>query len=177
MDLVDLIESKRFLGHEFLLWLWFEADRGGGVFGLGDAGEVSVAFDDQLVLEAYLAETEQSRLSGGAPAESPEARSALRAGKRVSKAKLRLRRGDREFVFAVDAADFSFASVRVPAVLKGEDERLVERLALIDELMELWRALYREFLRLRLTDRWQATRRSLLVWAQGQAPGAAGGPR
>jgi len=169
MDLVDLIESKRFLGHEFLLWLWFETERSGGAFDLPDEGEIIVAFDDQLVLEAYLAEAELSRLSGGAPTDSPEARSALRAGKRVSKAKLRLQRADREWVFTVDAADFGFSSVRVPAVLKEEGERLSERLALIDELSDLWQALFRRFLTIRLTDAWQTLRPSLLEWAQGVA--------
>jgi hypothetical protein len=173
VDLVDIIESKRFLGGELLLWLWYESERSGGVFELPDAGEIALVFDDQLVLEAFLAETEQSRLSGGSPADSPEARSALRAGKRVSKAKLRLRRDEREFVFTMSAPDFDFSSVKVPAVLKNEDERLVERLSLLDELTDVWARLYREFLRLRLGAQWPRLEAEMRAWAQS---GGAGEP-
>jgi hypothetical protein len=166
MDLFDVIEYKRFLVSEFLLWLWFRAERDGGFFDLGELGEVAVVFDDQLVLEALLAETEQSRLSGGAPTDSPEARTALRAGKRVAKAKLRVRRDEREFVFIVNAGDFALSSVKVPAVLKNDDERLLERLTLLDELGDLWNGLYRAVLTQRLGSAWPATQDALRAWAQ-----------
>jgi hypothetical protein len=168
MDLVDIIESKRFLGHEFLSWLWYQTEVHEGRFDLGDEGQATVAFDDQLVLEAFLAESEQSRLTGSAPAQSPEARSARRAGKHVSKAKLKVVRGEREWVFSVNARDFHFSSVRVPAVLKGDDERLLERLNLVDELSDIWRALYRSFLDVRLSDDWPRTRSAMQSWAQAE---------
>ncbi len=171
MDLVDLIESKRFLGNEFLLWLWFTSEQNGGTFDLSDVGEVVLVFDDQLVLEAFLAETEQSRMSGGAPTDSPEAKTALRAGKRVSKAKLRLLRGEREFVFTVSANDLDFSSVKVPAVLKGDDERLLERLTLLDELAEIWWRLYQTFLTQRLNEDWASSEAAMRDWTQGDAQG------
>ncbi len=34
MDLVDLIEEKRFLGQEFLTWLWWKSEERGGVVAL-----------------------------------------------------------------------------------------------------------------------------------------------
>ena len=39
MDLVDLIAEKRFLGQEFLTWLWWKSEERGGtveVTGRGD---------------------------------------------------------------------------------------------------------------------------------------------
>ena len=41
MDLVDLIHEKRFLGQEFLAWLWYKSEERGGsveVPGRGDVG-------------------------------------------------------------------------------------------------------------------------------------------
>ena len=65
MDLVDLITEKRFLGQEFLTWLWYESGQREGHFQIGDAEPFELHFDDQLVLEAFMAEAETSRLSGG----------------------------------------------------------------------------------------------------------------
>jgi hypothetical protein len=168
MDLVDLIESRRFLGGEFLTWLWFRCDGGGGEFDLPEVGGIAVTFDDQMVLEAFLAESEQSRFSGASPSDSPEAKTALRAGKRVAKAKLRLLKDQQEWVFTVSAGDFGFASVKVPAILKEEDERLLERVSLVDDLAVMWRALYAAFLRERLGKQWPAVERQIHDWATSQ---------
>ena len=164
MDLIDIIESRRFLGGEFLTWLWSQCDQHQGRFSLPEYGVVEIAMDDQLVLEAYLAETERSRLTGGAPSDSPEAKTALRSGKRVAKAKMRLGYQGREWVFSADATQFTFSSVKVPAVLKEPDERLLERLSLIDELSDIWRALYRTFLTDRLGERWEQVENEMSEW-------------
>lgn len=164
MDLVDLIESRRFLGGEFLVWLWHHCAEGDHTFQL-PGGSIVLAFDDQLVLQAFLAESEQSQLTGGAPTQSPEARTALRAGKRISKAKLRILQGEREWLFTVAAGEFTFSSVKVPAVLKRPDERLLERASLMDELSEMWHALYGLFLTDRLGPDWEASRLAIAAWA------------
>ena len=45
MDLVEIIESRRFLGGEFLTWLWYRCDVDGGEFALPDGEAVIVEFD------------------------------------------------------------------------------------------------------------------------------------
>lgn len=165
MDLVDIIESKRFLGGEFLTWLWFQSHRRNGRFDLDGLGPIELEFADQLVLDAFLAEAEQSRLSGGAPSYSPEAKTALRMGKRVSKAKLKLRREERDWVFTVTADDFHFGGVRVPATLQEPEEKTLDRFLLIEELDEVFTALYSQFLNQRLSDQWPQINQELEQWA------------
>ena len=76
MDLMDLIESRRFLGSEFLMWLWFKSECYDGLFDIGpDKRPIEVILDDAMTLEAFLAETERNTFKGGAPAYSPEAKS------------------------------------------------------------------------------------------------------
>ena len=164
MDLLDLIAAKRFLGSEFLLWLWHVDDTADGVHRLGDEG-VEIHFDDRIQLEAALAAAETSDLKGGAPADSPEAHKALQIGKRVSKAKMRFAKGEREWTFTVDTSDFSLSGIKTPAVLtKADDEPFFERLFLIEELTDAWKALYRQFLVLRLGDDWARTRSTMADW-------------
>ena len=45
MDLIDLINTRRFLGAEFLMWLWFKADCYDGIMDVGDHGKIEVIFD------------------------------------------------------------------------------------------------------------------------------------
>ena len=171
MDLIDLIDQKAFLGHEFLMWIWYEGEQRDSLFHVGD-DDVEVSFDDQLVLEANLAEAEQSRLKGGAPAYSPEARKALQFGKRVSKAKMRVAKGEREWIFTIDADSFLMTGIKIPAVLsEAEDDKFYERMYLIEELDQVWFGLYRQFLELRLGDDWSAEREKIKGWIEEPTAG------
>ena len=155
MDLIDLIETRRFLGSEFLMWLWFKTETHDGLMQLGEHGDLEVVFDDSLVLEAYLAETERNTFTGGAPAYSPEAKVALQQGKRVARAKLAVIKEGREWTFTLKAEGMDFSSVKIPAVLsRQEDEKFYERMYLVDELEDIVDALYKEFLQIRLSDQW-----------------------
>jgi hypothetical protein len=164
LDIFEENERKRFLGPEFLLWLWFRSDRNDGLLTAGDE-DIELFFDDQLILEAHLAEAEQSRLKGGAPAYSPEAYQALQQGKRVAKAKLRIVKDTREWVFKVEAETFSFSTVKIPSVLSDEDfEKFLERMYLLEELDSLWALLYQDFLEIRLSDDWKQEREQIVEW-------------
>ncbi len=164
MDYADLESSKRFLGQEFLLWLWYRDDIDDGVHPLVDE-RVELHFDDRLELLGQLAEAEVSALRGGAPSQSPEAHKALQLGKRVGKARLRLAIGEREWVFGVDTETFRFAGIKTPTVLSREDdEPFLERMYLIEELDRTWTALYGRFLTLRLSDDWEAERSAIAAW-------------
>lgn len=55
MDLMQLIESTKFLGEEYLTWLWYRLEKQDGLFDIG-TGKVEVYFEDQLTLEARLSE-------------------------------------------------------------------------------------------------------------------------
>lgn len=155
MDLVDLINTRTFLGSEFLTWLWFRVDCQDGLLDVEGVGRIEVIFDDQLTLDAYVAETQRSDLRGGAPAYSVEAVTALRQGKRPTKAKLRIIKEGREWAFSFKAETFDLTGLKIPALLTQEtDEQFYERMYLIEEVEEIMHALYQEFLAVRLSEQW-----------------------
>lgn len=157
MDLIDLIESRAFLGSEYLMWLWFKAECFDGLFDIPNHDRVEVSFDDQLTLEAYLAETERNMFRGGAPAYSPEAKTALQEGKRVQAAKLRVVKEGREWTFKIKAETLGLTSVKIPSLLsKEEEEQFYERMYLVEELEEILDELYKEFLGIRLSQAWNS---------------------
>src|SRR5690625_4480287 len=154
MDLADEVARKRFLGTEFLLWLWYRVETENNIFNVEDK-QFELNFDDQLMLEVQLAASEQTSLKGGAPAHAPEAYKAIQHGKRIARARMRIAQAEREWVFMFNADSFAMSGIKIPAVLRdADDDKIDERLYLIDELDTVWSTIYHQFLSLRLSDAW-----------------------
>jgi len=170
MDLVDRIETTRFVGGEFLLWLWFCRDVMEGDVPAGDLGKVDVSIESPLALEDPLTDAEKVAVRGADPAGSGEAEQALLAGKLPRKVALRLIFEQSEWLCTLDARTFALSSVTLPALSsEGEEERLYERLRLLEQLDDLLQALYRQFLCVRLGPAWNKTLHvAISAWVRGE---------
>ena len=103
MKPMELIEQGRFLGEEFLLWVWMKGLLEGGASGV--EGDGSACFlDDAVQLTSEQGDVKEISLRKGNPSESREAFEALSRGMRPAKAKLRMLSGDLEWVFSLNAA-------------------------------------------------------------------------
>jgi hypothetical protein len=155
-----------FIGSEFFIWLWHLAEVGDGRFALGDEAW-EIGFDDNITLEGQLAEAEQSKLKGAQPAYSPEAHQALQLGKRVSKARLRLSRGDQNWFMTGDSRTLSLSAVKVPSALSAADEgAFAERMMLLEELDRAWHGVYGLFLRDRVAGSWNDILATIKTWIE-----------
>ena len=114
----EMLERGRFLGEEFILWLWMRGLAHGGES--GDAEDRSSCFvDDSVQLVNERGDVKELALRKGNPAESREAFEALSRGMRPSRAKLRLLA--RRYL---ETAPFRPSTIRfdVAGVLAGEVE-------------------------------------------------------
>lgn len=157
MDRVDRIEQSRFLGREFLVWLWHESEHEDGVLPIGNGESVQLWLEEQLTLASNdLLEKSESKLRAPTPSLTSEAKEALRAGKLPTKAKIRIDRGPQSFSFVFDADSLGIASVTIPALLtEDDDEKFYERMQLVEELEGILGALFETFLRLRTSAAWE----------------------
>ena len=156
MDLVDRIETTRFLGGEFVLWLWFSRDVLDGLIEIPGRGTVEVALESALTLVDPLAEKERVGIRGFDPLGSLEAEHALLRGKLPRKVSLRLGFEQNEWIATLDAASFALSGVKLPVLLsEGEEEHFHERMRLLEQLHDLVQGLYRHFLSVRLSPQWQ----------------------
>ena len=173
MDLFEQIERTRHFGELFLLWLWYHSDIDDTIFYLSDGSLLTLAIDNQIVLEAKLTEAEKTVLSGGAPADSREAFEALRQGKVLSQAKMRVQREEKEWVFTLNGAKLELSGLKIPALMtKADDDKLFERQALIEDVDALIRGLYDKFLLVRLDpDGWKIEEENLLDWIRRRSQG------
>lgn len=168
MDLVDKINNTRFLGKEFLTWLWFQSDKNEGLIAIPDMETVELWFDDKVVLSGADTAREQNIVKGEAPTESPEARAALRMGKKVAEAKLRVVKGQRKWSVGLKGETLALAGVKIPAVLaREEDDQVYERFYLLEEINTIISALYKTFVELRLDkDAWGAELEAMRAWVK-----------
>lgn len=173
--LIDRVETTRFLGSEFLLWLWLRAELLSAKLTL-PAGEAEVWLEKRLVLEHILDKAEQVTVRGAQPTGSDEAREAVRSAKVPVTARILLRLEDeREFSWDLNGPQYALRAGKIPMLLKEEsDDAFLERTALIEELNSLLDGLYAAFLGERLAPLWnQAWQPAIVAWAEAEAVPAA----
>lgn len=186
MQLVDRIEKRRFVGREFLLWLWFESETFDATLQTREHGELGFWLEKRLVLSLA---KESTRIVAPNPGLGQEAKAALRRGQLPQSAGVRITLKDTETSLVLDAERLAVTGLKLNTVLdQGEDEEpptdlmqelagkrpgppgrgkqdapedaddeiFYERMRLTTEVESVIEALYRDFLELRLTAAWDA---------------------
>jgi len=170
-DLLERVESTRFLGSEFLLWLWLRAELVDKPIALPELGEFQVWLDNQITLQSDIDPNERVTVRGAAPSGSSEAREAVRAQKFPVRARIAIRNEERDFACVLVAHRFALASGKIPAVLtKDTDDAFQERMTLVERLCQNLDGLYAAFLQDRLSALWKdAWEPAIVSWADAEA--------
>lgn len=170
MKPLELIEQGRFLGEEFLLWLWQRGLLDGGTSGV--EGDTSALFlDDAVVLVSERGDVKEISLRKGNPTESREAYEALSRGMRPARAKVRLLSGDLEWTFSLNAATFDATALKLPpSQAKDPAGRISDRLFLLEEGLAHLERRYAAFLSQRHGDP-EGLGEALKTWITGGLAG------
>lgn len=159
MDVLKALAEKAFWGHEFLTWLWFSSEEGGGSFE-GEQGAFTLWLEDRMVLGSLESESKENILKDGDVSRSAEAAAALTVGKKLQQARFGLTVEDREYHFTLRGDTLDLASVKIPKVTSEEGDdvhaTVLLRLGSIRELTDLLDALFARFVGLRMSSAWQA---------------------
>ncbi len=168
-DYAALVELNRFVGREFLLWIWFESEIYETNLRAFGKDPIAIWLETNLTL---VSEAEETRVKSAMPGATPEAKQALRQGKLPKTAKLRAVLNQNEYEWGFKADELAISGLKVPGVLKSKEdahEALYERMMLRADLEEHWVALYKDFLALRLHEAWESVvTPSMKAWARGK---------
>jgi hypothetical protein len=167
MNLLSKIERTRFLGREFLTWLWFQSDTTEGRVSTEGDG-VEVWFDGKLTMESVGDIREQSVIKSENPIETAEAKEALKSGKTPIEARIRVICGQKQWLTLVKSDQLQFSGMKLPALLvEDEEQAIYERLYLMEELEGIIEHLYGRFAENRLDDeKWRSTLADIRHWIQ-----------
>ena len=149
-----------FLGREFLTWLWFKSEERNGAGMIPGKGDIEVIFVRRIVLESGEGEYSETVACSGLHADLSEGKAALRTGKKVREARIKMGIGndDWEFTFKVD--DFCFQSMKLPSTFEEIDDeaekegRVLDRMGCIGTAMTALEQLFHAFLELRRSEAW-----------------------
>ena len=86
--------ANGWLGHEFLVWLWFRIETKGGEFDIGRDREIGVSFDDFIAFAPLENDETEQTLKKGSPSRCAEASAALKNGRRLTRARLVIAQGE-----------------------------------------------------------------------------------
>ncbi|HWE02838.1 MAG TPA: hypothetical protein VG326_10555 [Tepidisphaeraceae bacterium] len=158
-------EPKDFLGNEFLLWLWHEAD-GRTSHIATEHGEVTVFIDKSLDLDCAYGQTGKDTLRGDGPSRMPEARDALRTGKLPRKAGLMLDVNRQQYTLTLSGDSMAVGAAKLPDVEEAESPRVFfeERVGLIRDLCATIDGLFESFLKIRTTAAWESHSGTIRRW-------------
>lgn len=178
MDLVDLITEKRFLGQEFLTWLWWKSEEHGGTVQVGGQ-YLTVVFEKHMLLEYGEAEYSERLVCSGLQTELREARTGLRTGKKLEQARIQIIKDDYEYNLTLGATFFEYRNVRLPKTGGAESSSnpteeetegmILERVHLYEELVRMINDLFRLFLEIRMSPGWQDELSKVRSWVHKAA--------
>lgn len=170
MDLERAARIGLALGQEFLTWLWFAAEREGGVFRTPAGEAFQLGVEQRVRVTGGEGEGRETAVCSGPMASLAEARAGLAAGKKVDSVRLRLERDSAVWTMTVDAATLSPTSLKTPKVdlrpEEGEDPegRVLEKIALLEQALEMLDAVWARFVAVRFSPAWEAEARDLAAW-------------
>lgn len=165
-DVEDLRVSDN-VGCDFLTWLWFRSERDADAVGNGAKGKVGLLVEGPLRLVMEGGGAHETSLRNGNPLVSSEAKACLLAGKKLSRAKLSVVKGENVWSFTFDAETFAIRSLKIPQSDQALDfvSRFSERMLMLEEITEILMALYAEFLDLRTApETWNKVRSEMQDW-------------
>jgi len=163
-------EPKDFIGNEFLLWLWHEADAREGVIKLagkeGANSDVTIFIDRSLDLDCAYGQSGRDGLRGDGPSRMPEARDALRSGKVPRRAGLMLHANKQDYTLNFSAEGLAVGSAKLPEVDDAETPRVLfeERIALLRDLSQAIDRLFLTFLTIRANSAWEGQVSGIRKW-------------
>ena len=173
-DFLAVVEQKRFLGREFLTWLVWTIEEGGGRIER-DGEIVELQLGDRVTLAGTAADKARMTLAGAGDLRA-EVGAGLRRGKLLDQARLVILRGERRWELSLDGGLLTYDGLRCPGLgprdgAAPEDRRvafendLFLRLADVDSAVALLDRLYAEFCRERAATTWRArTLPALRAW-------------
>lgn len=112
--LVDLVEKRRFVGRELLLWLWMESELFEATLETSAHGSFGLWIEKKLVLSQEGAST---RITAPMPGAGREAKEALRRGQLPEAASLRIAWKDDETSLTIDAESFAVRGLKLRTLL------------------------------------------------------------
>jgi len=159
IDVSVAYNRYKFLGHEFLTWLWFIMDSDQASIIKTENDIVSLNMDNRIVIENSLNNRVENIRIKGDDASLEEAKLSLQKGGVVTELNFSLKVGDHEWKFNIKGESLNISSLKPPEtgqITKKEDVEgaVLEKIYLYEKVVSLVQKLYTRFISMRVSSEW-----------------------
>ena len=160
LDVSVSYNRYKFIGQEFLTWLWFAVDNEYPWLESLFEEPTSVDIGNRMVLENRQREAVETVTIKGDDAGLEEGRLALRKGAGVTEMNIVCRRGEQEWQVTLKGESLHMTSLRCPPAGPVETKAdlegaVLEKVYLCDKLIQVVDRLFAAFMQERLSEDWQ----------------------
>ena len=162
IDIAVAYNRYRFLGNEFLTWLWFLTENNANSLQEIDADLLELTVGNRMVLENRMANGVETITIKGDAAGLEEGLLALRKGAVITDINLIYKHASLQWQFTIKGESLSLSELKLPetAPMEASDDLeglILERIYLYEKPFMLIDALYQKFIKIRLSEQWQKT--------------------
>jgi hypothetical protein len=159
LDVAVSYNRFKFLGCEFLTWIWFIMENQEDILKKTDKELVSLDIGNRIVLENNRNNTIESITIKGDEAGLEEGVLSLKKGAVVTELNLIYKAGNHEWHFNIKGESLNISGLKTPEIGKVEKKEdiegaVLEKVFLCEKVLVLVNNLYKQFINLRVTNKW-----------------------
>lgn len=159
LDVSVSYNRYKFLGHEFLTWLWFAMENEQNKLKNQDGNPVTLNIGNRVVLENHYNNAVESITIKGDDAGLEEGFLALKKGAVVTELHLAYKTGDQEWRFNIKGESLNIGNLKSPETGVIESKKdiegaLLEKVYLYEKVVSLIDHLYIRFIKIRVSADW-----------------------
>jgi hypothetical protein len=161
LDVAVAYNRFKFLGDEFLTWLWYVIEQDPAIFKNIDPDLTSFEIGNRIVLEKRKKESVERITIKGENAHFEEGMLALNKGALVAELNLVCRTAEQKWQFTLKGESLNLSGFKTPqiAALESQDDlegAILEKVFLYDKILQFLEKLYKTFIKLRTSNNWQS---------------------
>lgn len=159
LDLSVAYHRYRFVGHEFLTWLWFVLEKEPGQIDIEKFAGFSARIGNRMVLENTYHQATETVIIKGEDVGLEEAMLSLKKGGMISEMNVIVSSDRQQWQLTVKGEGLTVSGLKIIDTMEMEPEEdpeavLLDRIAVCEQVMEWLFAVFRIFLKMRLSDDW-----------------------
>ncbi len=160
LDVAVAYNRFKFLGDEFLTWLWFVIDQDPASLKAVEPDLTSLEIGNRIVLEKRHQKALERITIKGENAGLEEAMLALKKGALVTELNLVYRSDQLKWQFTLKGESLNLSSLKTPKIAAPENPEdmegvVLEKIFLYDKILQFLEKLYKTFIKYRLSEQWQ----------------------
>ena len=161
LDLSAAYNKFRFLGDEFLTWVWYHIDTRQEVFRSADPDCTTLEIGNRIVLENRRGKSVERISIRGDEAGLEEGKLALTKGALVTELSLVFKTGEHVWSFSVKGESLNVSALKTPGPSQPQSQEemeifLIDRAGQLNKILLFVQNLYTLFIRARVSGTWNS---------------------